>query len=135
MLIRQRKNLKNKIQRIYLLLRQKISTASYITSKIAISKIGFLGGPESARVFNKFEVQINIFSLIFVLNLPLSYSGISCNFASFSAGKDLSMHCVKNVRIRSYSSPYFPAFGLHTDQNNSECKLCISLSQIRLKKW
>ena len=91
-----------------------------------------LGGPESARVFNKFEVQINIFSLIFVLNLLLSYSGISWNFSSFSLGKDLSRHCVKNVRIKSYSSPYFPAFGLHTDQNNSECKLYIRLSKIRL---
>ena len=29
-------------------------------------------------------------------------------------------HCVKSVRIRSYSSPHFPAFGLNTDQNNSE---------------
>ena len=24
-------------------------------------------------------------------------------------------HCVKSVRIRSYSSPYFPAFGLTKD--------------------
>ena len=23
-------------------------------------------------------------------------------------------HCVKSVRIRSYSGPYFPAFGLNT---------------------
>ena len=29
-------------------------------------------------------------------------------------------HCVKSVRIRSYSGPYFPAFGLNTLQNNSE---------------
>ena len=38
------------------------------------------------------------------------------------------IHCVKSVRIRSYSGPYFPAFGLNTerygmwenaDQNNS----------------
>ena len=45
-------------------------------------------------------------------------------------------HCVKSVRIRSYSGPHFPAFGLNTerygisphsvrmrenaDQNNSE---------------
>ena len=29
-------------------------------------------------------------------------------------------HCVKRVRIRSYSGPYFPAFGLNTDQNNSK---------------
>ena len=28
-------------------------------------------------------------------------------------------HCVKSVRIRSYSGPYFPTFGLNTDQNNS----------------
>ena len=29
-------------------------------------------------------------------------------------------HCVKNIRIRSYSDPYFPAVGLNTDQNNSK---------------
>ena len=29
-------------------------------------------------------------------------------------------HSVKSVRIRSYSGPYSPAFGLNTDQNNSE---------------
>ena len=38
-----------------------------------------------------------------------------------------NLHCVKSVRIRSCSGPYFPAFGLNrerygenTDQNNSE---------------
>ena len=44
-----------------------------------------------------------------------------------------SKHCVKSVRIRSYSGPHFPAFGLNirisphsvrmrenVDQNNSE---------------
>ena len=25
-------------------------------------------------------------------------------------------HCVKNVRIRSNSGPYFPAFGLNTER-------------------
>ena len=29
-------------------------------------------------------------------------------------------HCLKSVRIWSYSDPYFPAFGLNTDQNNFE---------------
>ena len=29
-------------------------------------------------------------------------------------------HCVKSVRMRSYSGPHFPAFGLNTHQNNSE---------------
>ena len=30
------------------------------------------------------------------------------------------MHCVKSVRIRSYSGSNFPALGLNTGQNNSE---------------
>ena len=30
-----------------------------------------------------------------------------------------SMHCLKSVRIWSYSGPYFPAFELNTDQHNS----------------
>ena len=29
-------------------------------------------------------------------------------------------HCMKSVRIRNYSGPSFPAFGLNTDQSNSE---------------
>ena len=29
-------------------------------------------------------------------------------------------HYVKSVRIRSFSGPYFPAFGLNTDQKNAE---------------
>ena len=33
---------------------------------------------------------------------------------------DMVLHCVKHARIRSYSGPYFPAFRLNTDQNNSE---------------
>ena len=28
-------------------------------------------------------------------------------------------HCVKRVRIRSFSGPHFPAFGLHTDTKDS----------------
>ena len=34
--------------------------------------------------------------------------------------KELILHYAESVRIRSYSGPYFPAFGLNTDQNNSE---------------
>ena len=30
------------------------------------------------------------------------------------------LHCVKSVRIRSFYGPYFPAFGLNTDQKNSK---------------
>ena len=38
------------------------------------------------------------------------------------------MHCVKSVRIRSYSGPHFPAFGLNTERYSvslriqSECR-------------
>ena len=39
-------------------------------------------------------------------------------------------HYVKSVRIRSYSGPYFPIFGLNTDQNNSEYEH-FSLSVVR----
>ena len=30
-------------------------------------------------------------------------------------------HCVKSVRIRSFSGPYFPASGLNTERLQSEC--------------
>ena len=32
----------------------------------------------------------------------------------------VSDHYVKSVRIRNFPGPYFPAFGLNTDQKNSE---------------
>ena len=32
----------------------------------------------------------------------------------------LNHHCVKSVRIRSYSRPYFPAFGLDTGKYGPE---------------
>ena len=34
--------------------------------------------------------------------------------------KGIRCHCVKSVRIWSYYGPYLPAFGLNTDQKNSE---------------
>ena len=37
-----------------------------------------------------------------------------------SISNEKSSHCVKSVRIRSYSGPFFPTFGLNTDQINSE---------------
>ena len=41
-------------------------------------------------------------------------------FTILSSCKANDKHWVKSGRIRSYSFPYFPAFGLNTDQNNSE---------------
>ena len=37
-----------------------------------------------------------------------------------SYGVQCYMHCVKSVRIRSFSGPCFPAFGLNADQKISE---------------
>ena len=34
-----------------------------------------------------------------------------------------TFHCVKSVRIRSYSGPHFLTFGLNTDQNNSNADI------------
>ena len=34
-------------------------------------------------------------------------------------------HCVKSGRISSYSGPYFPAFKVNTEQNNSEYRHCL----------
>ena len=31
----------------------------------------------------------------------------------------VALHCVKSVRIRSFSDLYFPAFGVNTNQKNS----------------
>ena len=28
-----------------------------------------------------------------------------------------NLHCVKTVRVRSYSGPYIPAFGLNTERH------------------
>ena len=38
-------------------------------------------------------------------------------------------HCAKSVRIRSFSGPYFPAFRLNTDQNNSEYGYAVRVSR------
>ena len=37
--------------------------------------------------------------------------------------KPINIHCVKSVRIRSFSGPYFPAFGLNTERYS--VSLCI----------
>ena len=36
--------------------------------------------------------------------------------------------CVKSVRIRSYSSPHFPPFGLDTNKNNSEWRYAMKFN-------
>ena len=88
---------------------------------------------------------------------------ISFKTASFYIGKSVAifhptesriffessiLHCVKSVRIRSYSGPHFPVFGLNTerkcgilvrmrenaDQNNSEYGLFSRSEELNFQK-
>ena len=42
------------------------------------------------------------------------------NAVLFESKFEIAFHCMKSVCIRSFSGRYFPAFGLNTDQKNSE---------------
>ena len=77
--------------------------------------------------------NILIFYLIYYVSVnPLFGKNLGSNFRLLKIFHIIhSFHreslCVKSVRVRSYSSLYFPAFGLnaeryfvYTDQNNSE---------------
>ena len=52
------------------------------------------------------------------------------NKAKYSRG----VHCVKGVRIRSFSSPYFPAFGLNTDRYGVSLRIQSECGKIRTRK-
>ena len=61
-----------------------------------------------------------------VADLQTTYSGeaqTSCAFYWFVLLLASLLHCVKSVRIRSYSDPYFPAFGQNTERYGPS--LCI----------
>ena len=47
-----------------------------------------------------------------------------------STGK---LHCVKSVRIRSYSGPYFPAFGLNTERYGESLRIQSECGKIRTR--
>ena len=42
-------------------------------------------------------------------------------------------HCVKNVRIRSYSGPYFPAFRLNTERYSVSLHIQSKCGKIRTR--
>ena len=50
-----------------------------------------------------------------IINLTKACQQLT-TFLNFFTGNFLKNHCVKSVRIRSYSGPYFPAFGLNTER-------------------
>ena len=43
------------------------------------------------------------------------------------------MHCLKGVRIRSYSGPYFAAFGLNTERYSVSFRIQSEYGEIRTK--
>ena len=42
-------------------------------------------------------------------------------------------HCVKNVRIRSYSGPYFPVFGLNTERYGVSLRIQSKCGKMRTR--
>ena len=43
------------------------------------------------------------------------------------------VHCVKSVRIQSYSGPYFPAFGLNTKRYSVSIRIQIECGEIQTR--
>ena len=69
-----------------------------------------------------YEYEVNSIKCLYFL-IIISWTSILLTF-SVNTLRDslvncfllLSTHCVKSVRIRSYSGPLFPAFGLNTER-------------------
>ena len=66
----------------------------------------------SLQVNELFEIS---FSNLFLLKCFYFLHIILVSFC-FGMWDFISVHCVKSVRIRSYSGPHFPAFGLNTER-------------------
>ena len=44
------------------------------------------------------------------------YEGLKGQHSNYIKTKQIVSHCVKSVQIRSFSGPYFPAFGMNTEK-------------------
>ena len=113
--------------------------------------MSIFGEPEIPKLsFPKFYFQTTPYNRIYLKKIRLFYHlqsttrdckkpDILTAFTSDHSPLIFTLSCVKSVRIRSYSGPYFPAFGLNaerysvcfriqskmrenTDQNNSKCR-------------
>ena len=71
------------------------------------------------------EPDLLYFKKSFIYDLSLSLSLSLSLFWTFSVSLVSPLpendHCVKSVRIRSFSGPYFPVFGLNTQLIRSKC--------------
>ena len=52
----------------------------------------------------------------------------------FDTGVCKPAHCVKKVRIRSFSGPYFPAFRLNTERYSGSLRIQSKCRKIRTRK-
>ena len=68
------------------------------------------------KQFSNSEFSVVYLPLISGIWLQFSFQLVFCR-----RGVIQNIHYVKSVCIRSFSSPFFSAFGLNTDQKNSEC--------------
>ena len=59
---------------------------------------------------NSLHVTCMIHICMYLVRLPISMLGLV-----------IDKHCVKNIRIRSYSRPYCPAFELNMERYLSKC--------------
>ena len=60
------------------------------------------------------------YTVTYYVHVVVSYINTLSSNPMLSLDLLTKKHCVKGVRIRSFCSPYFPAFGLNTDQKNSK---------------
>ena len=75
-----------------------------------------------------------------LLNI-LAISSLFTNKVSFSTNntkKELSkfsctIHCVKSIRIRSYSGPHFPTFGLNTERYSVSLRIQSECGKMRTR--
>ena len=63
---------------------------------------------------NKYNKNFFLDFVYFIWNLKQVFLYLFLKFDYLLGG--ISTHCAKNVRIRSYSGPYFYAFGLNTER-------------------
>ena len=87
-----------------------------------IQKLQSWPSPHHNKKSFKFILSLKIFlmtlieCLTFIFYQKYFYDIMESRIFNF----DMTTHCIKGVRIRSYSGPHFSAFGLNTDQNNSK---------------
>ena len=64
--------------------------------------------------------------------ITIRFFNVNCNLEVFVSLIYL-LHCVKRVRIRSYSRFYFPAFGLNTERYSVSLRIESECVKIRIR--